>query len=177
MGHVIELTEEEVTILSGIEMEPINLDHEKLARQGPLVLCLLQSLKERNAIPRSRILYWSDPKYEVGTQNTSHKGRFERNGRHGDEIYAHPHFLNYLRYFIFGAQLPANVIAEFEELVGIPSWVSSSDITKVTAGTRNIFRKHNLQGTEEEFYRLALDLGLDQHVARNVRDSVKQVKR
>ncbi|NSX54812.1 hypothetical protein [Parasulfitobacter algicola] len=176
MDYAIELTEDELEILSGVELDQSALNHEQYKRQGPLVLSLLKSLAERGAIPEARLRYWSDPEYQIGRLKASHKGLFERNGRQGDEIYTHPHFLKYLRYFLFGAQLPARAIAEFEEVVGNPEWVSSGDITDITKGTRAIVRKYGLQEEGEEFYRLALDAGLNQWFAKSVRDAVKQVR-
>ena len=176
MAYEIELTKEESEILSGIELDKSLLDHEQYKRQGPLILELLRSLAERGAIPDVRLKYWTDPEYHIGTVKASHKGLFERNGRQGDEIYTHPHFLKYLRYFLFGAQLPEAAIAEFEEVVGNPKWVSSGDITDITKGTRAIVRKYGLQDNNEEFYRLALDFGLDQWFAKAVSDAVRQIK-
>lgn len=176
MGYKVELTEEESAKLNGIELDQSALDHEQYKRQTPLILELLRSLGERNAIPEIRLKYWSDPEYQIGRLKVSHKGLFERNGRQGDEIYTHPHFLKYLRYFLFGAQLPARAIAEFEEVVGNPEWISSGDMTDIAKGTRAIVRKYGLQDEDEEFYRLALDLGLNQWFAKSVRDAVKQVR-
>ncbi|TDK50418.1 hypothetical protein [Antarcticimicrobium luteum] len=176
MGHAIELTEEESSILSEIELNQSKLDHDQYKRQGPLVLQLLKSLVDRGAIPEVRLRYWSDPEYQVGRLKASHKGLFERNGQRGDEIYTHPHFLKYLRYFLFGAQLPAGVIAEFDGVVGNPECVSCGDVTDITKGTRRIVREYGLQGEDEEFYRLALDVGLHQWFAKAVRDAVKQVR-
>lgn len=176
MDYAIELTDEESEILSGIELDQPVLDHEQYKRQGPLVLRLLKSLVERSAIPEARLLYWSDPEYQIGRLKASHKGLFERSGRQGDEIYTHPHFLKYLRYFLYGANLPEGAIFEFEKVVGNPEWVSSGDITDITKGTRDIVRRHGLKDQDEEFFRLALDVGLDVWFAKSVRDSVKQVR-
>jgi hypothetical protein len=175
MGYAIELTEEESALLADIELDALRLDHVRLERQGPQVLRLLKSLVDRGAIPEARLRYWSDPEYQIGRVKASHKGLFERNGTQGQEIYTHPHFFEYLRYFLFGAQLPQQAIAEFEEIVGNPEWVTSGDVTKITKGTRRIVREHGLQGKDEEFYRLALDMGLSQSFARTARDAVKQV--
>ncbi|WP_430449682.1 hypothetical protein [Rhodophyticola sp.] len=176
MRYEIELTGDETEILSGIELDQTALDHEQYKRQAPLILELLQSLAERKAIPEIRLKYWTDPEYHLGRLKTSSKGVFERNGNQGDEIYIHPNFLPYLRYFLFGAQLPDAAITEFEEAVGNPDWVSSSDITGIAAKTRTIVRKFSLHEEDEEFYRLALDLGLSQWFAKSVRDAVKQVR-
>lgn len=176
MGYEVVLTNEEEKWLAGIELDQSKLDPQRHQQQGPLVIMLMKSLVERDAIPEVRLLYWSDPKYQVGRLNASHTGMFERNGRQGEEIYTHPHFLNYLRYFLFGAQLPEGALSEFEETVGNPNWVSSGDISVITKGTRAIVRKYGLQAEVEEFYRLALDVGLSQSYARIVLDAVKQVR-
>lgn len=176
MDFEITLTKDETELLGDIELDQSALDHEQWKRQAPLVLRLLESLLERNAIPEIRQRYWLEPEFQLGRVKASHKGLFERNGRKGDEIYTHPNFLKYLRYFLFGASLPSGAIAEFEELVGNPLWVSSGDITDITKGTRNIVRRYNLQTEDEEFYRLALDMGLSQWCAKSVRDAVKQVR-
>jgi len=175
MGYAIELTEEELALLADIEFDVLRLDHVRLVRQAPQVLHLLKSLVDREAIPEARLRYWSEPEYQIGRVKGSRKGLFERNGRQGQEIYTHPHFLEYLRYFLFGAQLPEQAIAELEEIVGNAEWVTSGDVTKITKGTRRIVREHGLQGEHEEFYRLALDMGLSQSFARTVLAAAKQV--
>lgn len=152
------------------------VDHEQWKRQGPQILLLLKSLTERKAIPEIRLRYWSDPDYHIGRIKASHQGLFERNGTTGEDIFTHAHFLPYLRYFIFGAQLPEHMIAEFQEVVGNPEWVSSGEITDITKGARRLVRKYGLHGEDEEFYRLALDAGLSQSFAKAVRDAVKQVR-
>ena len=176
MAYAIELTEAESEVLSGIELDALQVDCMQYQRQAPLVLRLYESLKDRNAIPEVRQRYWADPEYRIGSGNQSHKGIFEKNGRRGVEIYTHPHFLQYLRYFLFGAQLPDPVIKEFEEIVGNPQWVTSGDVANITSGARRVARKYGLQTEAEEFYRLALDIGLSQSYARAVRDAVMKAK-
>ena len=87
---------------------------------------------------------------------------FERNGCTGQEIYTHPHFIPYLRYFLFGADLPDAVIAKFEEKVGNPDWVTSGDIVPIGKCARDLARQYRLDqaDTPEEFFRLCLDMGL-----------------
>lgn len=178
MGYAINLTDDEIQLLGGIELDTdkLRFDREAYKRQGPLVLRLWNSLMENDAIPEHRLRYWSDPEYQLGRVQASHKEIFERNGTTGEAIYAHPNFLGYLRYFLFGAQLPRDAISEFEGIVGNPEWVTSGDATKISKGSRDLVRRYRLQGQEEEFYRLALDVGLDQYFAKVVRDAVKQVR-
>lgn len=177
LSYRIDLTDEESSLLEGIELDAEHVDHEVWKRRAPLVLKLMKSLRDRDAIPEVRKRYWSDPEFYLGRQQTSHKGAFERNGNTGKDIYTHPSFLKYLRYFLFGPQLPDAAISEFESIVGRPEWVTSGDLTHITKGTRVLVRKYGLQGSDEEFYRLALDVGLDQSFAKAVRDAAKQVGR
>ena len=115
MGYEIELNKEEAALLKDIQFDALQLSHQQYKKQGPLILQLLKLLKSRDAIPEVRLRYWSDPAYQVGPSKYSHKVIFERNGSSGEEIYTHPHFLEFLYYFLFGAQLPQMVIAEFKK--------------------------------------------------------------
>lgn len=139
---------------------------------------LLQSLAERDAIPSQRLKYWDDPAYNTGGTKVSHKGVFERNGCHGEEIYTHPHFIPFLRYFLFGAELPDATKAAFEDKVGNPEWVTSSDIVPIGTFARNLTRNHGLNKRDapEEFFKLCLDVGLPLSTAESVRRSVMQVR-
>jgi hypothetical protein len=106
----------------------------------------------------------------------SHKGLFERNGNRGEEIYEHPHFLPYLRYFLYGADLPATVIAALKAKVGNPEWLSSSDIVPLTKFARTLARQNGLdRSASEEFYKLALDLRLPLYTAGAIRKAVAQI--
>ena len=103
---------------------------------------------------------------------------FERNGCTGQEIYTHPHFIPYLRYFLFGADLPDAVIPEFEERVGNLRWVTSGDIVPIGKSARDFARQHQLDRAHasEEFFKLCLDRGLGLSTAASVMHSVKQLR-
>ncbi|MHB0790177.1 hypothetical protein [Bradyrhizobium sp. 5.13L] len=110
----IELTEIEAAILAQIDLRDSHRNHDEghaayKANAQPII-ALLKSLSDRSAVPKERLNYWNDPRYHHGRIKTSRKGLFERNGRTGAEIYTHPHFLRHLRYFLFGAELPDDVI-------------------------------------------------------------------
>jgi hypothetical protein len=148
-----------------------------LTNQAP-ILALLKSLGERGAIPSARIKYWTEPSYNNGRIKTSRKGLFERNGCYDEEIYTHPNFLSYLRYFLFGADLPESVIRSFEERVGNPEWVTSSDVVPISRHARQLMREHRLPyEAPEEFFKLALDMGLSIYTASAIEGSAKQVRR
>jgi hypothetical protein len=172
LDYAIKLTTEEEALLDKIELEPKQLDYARCKAQEEPILLLLKSLTGRNAIPAPRVSYWTNPTYRVGHGTASHKAIFEANGRRGEAIYTHPPFLPFLYYFLFGAKLQPSAITAFEELVGNAQWVTSGDMAKITRGARKIARECNLKQLEEEFDRLALDIGLEQHRARSVRDAV-----
>lgn len=125
-----------------------------------------------------RLSYWNDANYRSGRIKGSRKGLFERNGCTGADIYTHPHFLEHLRYFLFGTELPDAVVAEFEKKVGNPEWVSSSDIIPIGKAARDLTRRYRLDIAEapEEFFKLCLDMGLGLSMAEAVMRSVKQVR-
>jgi len=130
------------------------------------------------AVPEVRLSYWNDPNYRTGRVKGSRKGLFERNGCTGSDIYTHPHFLEHLRYFLFGTELPDPVVKEFEEKVGNPEWVSSSDIVPIGKAARELTRRYRLDiaNAPEEFFKLCLDMGLGLSTAESVMRSVKQVR-
>lgn len=178
----IELIDEEEELLKAINLAPWRLDGDEvrkayIANDQP-ILALLRSLHDRKAIPQERLNYWNKPAYFMGRGKTSHKGAFERNGCTGRDIYTHPHFLPYLRYFLYGADLPEPVIAKFEEKVGNPNWVTSSDIVPIAKCARDIARQNHLarQDAAEEFLKLCLDMGLGLSTAKIVRNSVMRMR-
>jgi hypothetical protein len=95
----------------------------------------------------------------------------------GEEIYTHPHFLEYFRYFLYGANLPDAVIASFEAKVGNPEWVTSSDIVPIGKHARDLMRQYHLpRSAPEEFFKLALDMRLGLSTASHVRQSAMRAK-
>lgn len=178
----IELTEEEKALVEAIDFRVSHPKHDEghaayQANKHP-ILVLLKSLDARGAIPQERLNYWNDPTYNTGRLKASNKGMFERNGCTGQDIYTHPHFIPYLRYFLFGAELPEVVIAAFEGKVGNPDWVTSSDIVPIGKCARDLARQHRLDRAHapEEFFKLCLDMGLGLSTAVSVMRAVKQLR-
>src|SRR5688572_18811033 len=126
----ISLTDYESDLLKQIDLRddlPPGVDGNAVYhRNRAPILALMNSLHDRDAIPHQRLRYFTDPDYKPGRLKGSRQQVFERNGTRGAEIFEHPHFKEYLRYFLFGAELPDNVIAEFEQEVSNPQWVSGS---------------------------------------------------
>jgi hypothetical protein len=178
----IKLTESEAATLAKIDFRESHRNHDDghAAHKANLqpILALLQSLSERSAVPQERLNYWNDPRYQYGRIKSSRKGLFERNGCTGADIYTHPHFIRHLRYFLFGAELPDDVITAFEEKVGNPEWFSSCDIVPVGKFARDLTRQYSLDKSDapEEFFKLCLDMGLSLTAAESVMQSVKQIR-
>ena len=181
-SYEIELTVEENALLQTIDLRVSHLTHDEgratyLANREPII-SLLRCLDKRGAIPPERLSYWNDPDYNTGRLKASHKEVFVRNGCTQEDIYTHPHFLPYLRYFLFGPDLPDPVILRFKEQVGNPDWVTSSDIVPIGKYARDLTRKFSLDRTcaAEEFFKLCLELRLGLSTARTARRSVMQLR-
>lgn len=178
----IELTADEAALLSRIDLQVTHRSHDEghaayNANKVP-ILALVRSLSDRQAIPQERRNYWNVPDYNSGRLQTSRKGVFERNGTLGEDIYVHPHFLPHLRYFLFGAKLPDEVITAFETGVGDPAWVSSSDIVSIGKLARDLTRRHGLDKSSaaDEFFKLCLDMGLGLSTAQSVLRAVRHIR-
>lgn len=177
----IELTSEEETLVSKIDFHPASSEHhgvEYWRGVGEASLALMKSLVARGVIPEARTKYFTDPEFNVGGRGKSRAATFEKNGTRGEAIIRHPHFLKYLHYFLYGPDLPENVTIAFRKKVGDIGFVTSSDIAPLGALARQLTRANGLNSgdTGEEFFKLALDCGLEMHEARFIRDSVKSAR-
>lgn len=159
--HHIALNEGEAALVGKIDLRIDHSSHDEgraayLANREPIV-ALLKSLADRSAIPAQRVAYWTDPNFRSGRMKGSHRDIFARNGSSGKEAYTHPHFLPFLRYFLYGADLPAVAIEEFEAQIGDPRGFSGSDIIDLTKETRAIVRRRSLRKSShaDEFHKLA----------------------
>lgn len=147
----------------------------------PLIVPLVHSLLDRGGIPAVRKRFLTDPKLNIVQKNTSVIGTFRRNGCSGDEMIAHLHFLKYAWYLIHGARLSNAMKEEF--LAAATHWLA--DLSTTTKKARELFREEVARGRlsrgevdaiHEEFYKLALDCGLDDHLAFAVRKDVMRAR-
>ena len=161
----IKLTAKEQALLEQISFT--DYDHETLRKSCQAAGKLSEALFNRHAIPEIRIEYFTNPKYNIGTSK-SRKEVFESNGTRGLDILYHGHFLKYLKYFIFGPDLPTPLIDEF---------YAKLDEGNVSALARRLVRKYGLNSREasEEFYKLCLECNLEWE-SRSVRDSVRRIR-
>lgn len=117
----VQLTPEERSLLEQITFEPRRTElkdqYEEVVRRSCLAAAALaESVLERQAIPKIRFEYFTEPKYNIGSRK-SREQIFEENRTTGRAILEHPHFLQYLKYFIFGPALPESTIEQFCQIV------------------------------------------------------------
>lgn len=172
----IVLAQEEALLLSQITFGELN--HATAARNGDNVAKLIDKLVAREAIPEVRRKYFTDPHYSGGPRGKSKQGMFEGDGTRGRDIFRHPHFLEYLHYFLFGAKLPPVVITAFVSKVEDCGNVTSGDVDPLCKLAKQLVRANHLNPHEafEEFYRLALDCDLSPDYADFVRRAVRDIR-
>lgn len=182
----IELTEAEREWSSGIDWlleRSLHVDVSAVYLQNkPLIVPLVRSLLERDAIPRIRRRYVTDSELNIGGyKDTSVIGTFQRNGSSGDDMISHLHFLEYAWYFIHGAKLPDDTKGEFLDVATDP-WMELMPLRKTASRLfredvrRGRLARRDVDSVHEEFFKLALDCGVDDYVAVSVRNHIMQVR-
>lgn len=147
---------------------------ENLDRMGRLTEMLLQ----RDAIPEHRLSYFTDPDMNVGARGKSRMEVFEGNGTSGRDIFRHPHFMPYLRYFLSGPDLPKATVEGFCRIIEEDRGTSGMVLEQICAFVRKEVRVNRLsQGSAaEEFFKLAHEIGKP-NLAESVRAAAKSVRR
>lgn len=152
--------------------------HDRVSSSCDNALILMKSLIERKAIPDARIKYLTNPEYNFGSRK-SRIEVFESNGRKGDDIFKHPHFLKYLKYVVFGPDLNLEIKEGFKGLIeSFGDFVSGEDYTQIKAFIKNAIRSENYSEKDrhiisEEFFKLAIECGLQPFEAYQIRDYAK----
>jgi hypothetical protein len=133
---------------------------------------LARSLIARNGVPKVRWRYFTDPELNVGA-GRSRKDEFHDAGIDASGILLDPHFLPILHYWIFGPDLPPDVINWFFVAVN-----QHTDIPALRRLVRQAVRDHDLRPDDaaEEFFKLSLEAGLDVEAAWSVRTAVRKVR-
>jgi hypothetical protein len=172
----IELTEHEQVLLGELRFNIRGMEPDEVRLNGEIAAELAHSVIKRRAVPEHRVRYFTDRDYNLGPKKCSRQEVFEGNGRRGDDILKHPHFLPYLRYFLFGAHLSERVIAEFSSAVRERGSVTSGDVVPLGALARRLARQDGLSRDQsrEEFFKLALDCDIDLGSAASIRQSAGQ---
>jgi hypothetical protein len=179
--RAVELTESENALIARIDFKPSLSphDYEAVLANSEAPLALAKSLLARKAIPEPRRRWFEDSACNIGGRGDSRQDAFAKKGIRGDDMFRHPHFRKYLRYFVYGPDLPATVLDGFAEKVSGCGTVTSGDIIPLGEYAKQQTRAHGLDGgrAAEEFYKLALECGLDEYEARSIRHAVKTARR
>jgi len=171
----IELQPGEQELLAAVNFQPdITQPRAEVLRSLAAAAELAESLLRRHAIPDIRWRYFTDPELNVGGHGKSRRCVFEENGCKGRAILRHPHFLKYLRYFIFGPDLPRETVERFRQVVVDDAGTSGEVLGQLRSVARAEARRlgHPRVDLREEFLKLALECGLDDFVALSVRSAV-----
>lgn len=175
----IDLTPDEKTLWEQIYFAPESsrFDHEKARASIEPAYQLARSLLGRQAIPRIRWRYFTDPELNVGGHGKSRQQVFEKNGTSGDQILKHPHFHKYLRYFVLGPDIPSQAIDEFMALVIECGTPTSGDTEKFCNLARRQVKisRRGRDYAAEEYFKLGLELGIGQDTARAIRDGIMRM--
>lgn len=125
---------------------------------------LAESVRDR--IPPIRLRYFQDPALCTRRGNGSHCDDFKMHGLTEKEIVKHPGFTDFLRYFIYGPDLPARTIQGFCKILnddlGSSGMVGRQLRKFVRAEVRGC-RFDRVIGADaaEEFFKLGIELGVD----------------
>ena len=145
----IELSGEEQALLESISFEHSRTTgYKEVRRNGEADCALALSLMERDAIPEPRKKYFLEQGHNPEGRGKSRMQIFEKNGTTGKDILRHPHFLPYLWYFLYGADLPPSVLAAFREEVAACGMVTSGDIGPLGECARRLTKAHSLDAGE-----------------------------
>jgi hypothetical protein len=161
----IQLTSEEVEL----ERQMMDDFENKRPYSGQYAKKLLESLRNRNAIPQARIDYFTKP--YPGGRGKSHLDVFKANDRFGNSVAEHANFVEYLRYFIGGPSVPSSTIEGFRKIMiddaGTSGEVMDQLCKFVRAETRKL--RLNRSTAKDEFWKLAKEAGYGQ--AETIREA------
>jgi hypothetical protein len=173
----IQLTSEEDKLLTSIDFDLSQSDGEARTACLESAGALTESLLKREAIAEIRRRYLTDPELNIGGHGKSRIQGFTAHGLGQSETFRHGNFLKYLRYFIYGPDLPAATIEGFTKIVGDDAGTSGEVLDQLCRFTRAEVRRGlpvERYKLAEEFFKLALEKDVDLHVARCVRDSAQK---
>lgn len=173
MLGTIDLNADEAVLLGRINFD--SRDHDAIKQSCSASAELMPLLLDRNAIPAERLAYFTDPGCFDGKR--SRFDVFEGNGTRGDEVFEHPNFLKYLRYFVHGSRLPVKVQQAMHAKVDDPRHFTSGDLEPLRILARQLVRQHALgAASSDAFFQLALDLGLSGDHAHSIRKTTLSVR-
>jgi hypothetical protein len=156
----IELTQAEATLYKKLIQKNRIQDSLIDENLSEIMMYLFILIQRRNAIPEIRMVIFTDPDYAEHKKN-SPKKYFENKGLYGSNMLRHPDFLQYLKYFISGPDLPKKFIARFCESLEKESELGFKISQGFLKTLQISIRRFNLSihQCSTEVFRLALEIG------------------
>ncbi|AGA26028.1 hypothetical protein [Singulisphaera acidiphila] len=135
-------------------------EHETRIRNFERVGELAESLLTRRAVPQHRIDYFFEPELNIGGYGKSRKDAFERNGVEGFAILRDPGFMEILRYFIHGPELPPLITAGFCRIAEEDEGTTGEVLGQITAYARRVARTNRTwqSSLADKLFMLALEV-------------------
>jgi hypothetical protein len=157
--QIVSLVPEEKKLLNKITFGFGHGDNKIIRESCAGASPLASSLLARNVIPEIHIRYFTDPELNVGTK----KSREQVLGITGDAICSNPRFLEYLYYFIYGPNLPAQVITKFSNTAYPYEYISGGDTKDLRKLAISLVDEYKLNPRDVacEFFKLAIEYGMD----------------
>ena len=138
---------------------------------------LVTLLLQREAIPEIRVRFFIDPKFNIGAKK-SRLQVFESDGITDHAVFSNPRFLEYLHYFIYGPKLPEQIINEFSNIAYPYEYISGGEIKDIRELVVSLVCEYKLNPPDIacEFFKLALECGMNVYFAQSIKDTVRAIK-
>ncbi len=168
----ISLTTDEESYLSQVQFDLLQSDNGERQRSLSAAASLAKSVLGRGGVPKIRWRYFTERELNVGAA-LSREELLEAKGVSPSGLLMEPAFLPVLHYWIYGPQLPQDIISWFMVAVA-----HGTDVRGLRRSVRQAVRERGLPRDEvvEEFYKLALEAGLDSEAAWSIRNAVFTMK-
>ncbi len=168
----ITLTADEESYLAQVQFNLLDSDHGKQQSSLAAAASLAKSVVGRGGVPKIRWRYFTDRDLNVGAA-LSREEVLEAKGVSPSGVLMELAFLPMLHYWIYGPQLPQDIVSSFMVAVA-----QGTDLRALRRSVRQAVREHGLQHNEvaEEFYKLALEAGLDSEAAWSIRNAVYTIR-
>tara|TARA_R110002072_G_scaffold163854_3_gene316764 strand:- start:55 stop:606 length:552 start_codon:yes stop_codon:yes gene_type:complete len=169
----ITLTTREEKLLSKIEFDPSATNHGNDTRENcQRAAELANMLIKRKIIPAHRIAVFTEADYSTN-RGTPPYEQFSRNGNTHEEILQHPHFLPWLRYFIYGPKLPQTLTSQVENKIDELGDLTSGDTETLRHFIRSTARKHKLiKSDADEVFKLIFEYDDNIDLAKTLRTEI-----
>ncbi len=165
----IELSEDESALLKACRIHDSEYDDSVAEAMESLA----RSLHGRGAIPTPRLAWFTDPACNTSRRKGSWRQLLEEGG---SELpyFRKPHFKRYLRYFVFGPDLDPSIVAGFRQSLADEGPATSGTVDVLVGFARGEVTRRRLDRSSaaEEFFKLALECGLDISMSHAVRNGV-----